>query len=571
MQQIIIKTLLFNFNTRFTLLVLFTLAFFLLSIGSAEHTSVTGKDEYFLALRTPLCMREQQVWLIPCLDGEPRLRKPPLLYWLTRASLEIFGPSLNSARLIAISFAAILILTIAMLSLELGYTINTALIAGFIALSYLSIAIGGRILEHDIPTATWSSLAFLWLLRWYHSKQTQYIILIAIFLTAGFLTKGPIVFIVCGAGMISLLINDLQARSWLRQHWIDIFNIVFITTILTAPWFIYVYLQYPTIGVKLLINEIQDREFPHLSLLPVYGLLLLALPWSFISLNIIFNYIINRELKTNTPSQCYNHTTTSSMLILWLGLTLLPFFFIRSFERYLFGSLVPLTLLLSTVTTIGNHREKIAARIGLFITLPAALLIQIIAIIINGTANWLLLTFPATIWFSYQWWQAYRIKYMALSAALLWTCIIGLVYPRLGINKIPLELLKTVHNQEIVFFNGPQPALLPALLGRSLVHVDATWRLPQYLQQPCAEFWLLSEEFEINNVLVGIKTLKLTAIEKGRFGILSSHVTWANMLRSGITITQLFDAVTNRKLSEIMPQVLLHRIRNPQCSKTSNT
>jgi 4-amino-4-deoxy-L-arabinose transferase-like glycosyltransferase len=80
----------------FSLLFLGALAFF--GLGIWEHTGVTGKDEYYLGLRTPMCMVEQEAWLVPCLDGEPRFQKPPFLYWLTAVSYETFGVSLISAQ-----------------------------------------------------------------------------------------------------------------------------------------------------------------------------------------------------------------------------------------------------------------------------------------------------------------------------------------------------------------------------------------------------------------------------------------------------------------------------------------
>ena len=74
--------------------------------GIQEATGLTGKDEFFLGLRTPMEMIEGDHWLVPFLDGAPRIRKPPLLYWLGRASYEIFGVSLASARLIVANFHA---------------------------------------------------------------------------------------------------------------------------------------------------------------------------------------------------------------------------------------------------------------------------------------------------------------------------------------------------------------------------------------------------------------------------------------------------------------------------------
>ena len=47
-----------------------------------SETSVTGQDEYWLSLRTPIETLERGTWFTPWVNGEPRLRKPSLLYFL---------------------------------------------------------------------------------------------------------------------------------------------------------------------------------------------------------------------------------------------------------------------------------------------------------------------------------------------------------------------------------------------------------------------------------------------------------------------------------------------------------
>jgi len=58
------------------------------------------------------------------------------------------------------------------------------------------------------------------------------------------------------------------------------------------------------------------------------GIVTLALPWSFVALHALWSH--RREAHAR-------------FLALWLGLSLLPFFFIHVFDRYLIGSLLPLT------------------------------------------------------------------------------------------------------------------------------------------------------------------------------------------------------------------------------------
>src|SRR6185436_712445 len=78
--------------------VIFALGVAILVPSIWSETSVTGTDEYWLSLRTPMEMKERGEWLTPWLNGEPRLRKPPLVYWAILLNYKLFGVNLVSAR-----------------------------------------------------------------------------------------------------------------------------------------------------------------------------------------------------------------------------------------------------------------------------------------------------------------------------------------------------------------------------------------------------------------------------------------------------------------------------------------
>jgi len=63
------------------------------------ETSITGQDEYWLSLRTPMETLERGEWFTPWVNGEPRLKKPPLLYWAILLTYKIFGINLFAARI----------------------------------------------------------------------------------------------------------------------------------------------------------------------------------------------------------------------------------------------------------------------------------------------------------------------------------------------------------------------------------------------------------------------------------------------------------------------------------------
>lgn len=538
---------------RLALAVLFLAVSALLAVGVGEHTGITGKDEYFLSLRTAMCMVEQEQWLVPCLDGAPRLKKPPMLYWLTRASHEAFGVSLGGARLVAVALAALLVLGTALIALELGGGLSRGLLAGLITASCVGISVNGRMLELDIPVAAFSTLTLYFLLRWYRRDQPAALVLSALFLAAGFLTKGPVAFVVCGGGGMALLVMDPRARAFLAAHRRSALGAALLFALLALPWFLYVNQLHPEHSARELTRELAARHFFQLSAVPLYGILMLILPWSPVLL------VRLGSIHRLTGAQ----RRRALMLALWLGLTLLPFFFIKTFERYLFGSLVPAALLLAQPGWSRSLRW--AARPGLLLTLLLTLPIFALAIWLGEPAPVLAPGIPVLGWFIVQWWRAEQRGAMALAALLVWSCTLGLAYPRLGINRVPPHVVERVGQRPAVFYHGPQPGLLPALLGRSLHHVDDRWHLPESLRESCKPFLLFAREEESAAALQGLERLGLEAAELERFGVFSSRVSWQNLARRGISRDDALEAVKNRDLDAIKPRVILYRVTDPEC------
>src|SRR5207302_3503656 len=77
----------------------FGLGILLLLPSVWSEASVTGQDEYWLSLRTPMEMLERGDWLTPWVNSKPRLQKPPLLYWAILFNYKMFGIHLLSARI----------------------------------------------------------------------------------------------------------------------------------------------------------------------------------------------------------------------------------------------------------------------------------------------------------------------------------------------------------------------------------------------------------------------------------------------------------------------------------------
>jgi len=432
------------------------LATLLLGLGIDAATGLTGKDEYLLGLRIPLEMMQGDHWWVPFIDGAPRLKKPPFLYWLGRASFEIFGPSLLAARGITVAFALLLLGCTAWLGKRLGGGDGrSGLLAAGVLLGISGLASESRRLMLDVPVAALSVAAFCCYLRWLDAKAARstgwpWQIACAALLCAALLTKGPIALVACGGGLLALWIVEQDSRRAPFRHWLAHLTTLILALALPAIWFLYVRRHYGAELVAAAADEFEARQLSHLSLDPAIGILTLALPWSFVALHALW-------AERRQPAVRF--------LGLWLALTLLPFFFIRSFERYLIGSLPAIALLAS----IGLQHGVPAWTRRLGSLLPA-LLAATLALLLW---RWHLPGWPwllaALLAFVVLWWlRAASVPALILSAAALWATGWGLAFPGLGVNALPPALVDLARTRPVILFAGPQPALLPILSGRPL-------------------------------------------------------------------------------------------------------
>ncbi len=187
---------------RTSFVILFVLAALILGLGISSPTGLTGKDEYLLGLRIPLEMMQDSRWWVPFIDGAPRLKKPPFIYWTARASYEAFGPSLAAARGVTISFSLLLLACVNWLGKRFTGSRQTGLIAAGVLLGMSGIESESRRLMLDVPVAALSAAAFCCYLRWLqpsplsplpeekrHSIEWPWLIASALCLSAALLTK----------------------------------------------------------------------------------------------------------------------------------------------------------------------------------------------------------------------------------------------------------------------------------------------------------------------------------------------------------------------------------------------
>ncbi len=191
----------------------------------------------------PKEMLDRGEWVVPTLQGEPYLDKPPLMYWLVKLSYGIFGISESSARLVpalAVHLTILVVYLIGRRSVGERAALWAALLLT-VAPGFLSVA---RLLLLDgllTLCVTLSVLCGFEAVRTGRLKLGWWIAS-AVASGLGFLTKGPIAEI--------LLFPPLVAHAWLAAStlavgWRNLALFFGVVLGLNVPWYVAIYFREP--------------------------------------------------------------------------------------------------------------------------------------------------------------------------------------------------------------------------------------------------------------------------------------------------------------------------------------
>ena len=545
-------------------LIIFVLAIAVLLPGISEITGITGKDEYLLGLRTPMHMIESGHGWLPWLDGEPRLKKPPLIYWLGKASYETFGISLFSGRIIGVFFAALLTVASSLIAWCLFRDRKVMLFAGLVILGSIGIMIDGRRLMLDIPVAALSALAILLLLYWFNYGRAVYMIGSGAFLGLAFLVKGPVAFFFYFSALLALLMISPAARLFLRRSWPAALAGLLSFFLIAAPWFVYVYLQYPDLLVSTFSSEVAERELLNFSVSPAFSLLLMALPWSPVAVAVMLRKQSPLPAIDNRLNEQFNR---KKFLIVWLLVSILPFFFFKSFSRYLYGCMIPLSLLVSLLMferdRLIEYRTWLRTGAGLSLLVGGLLVFFLI-----WFRGWQPLVIPAllfTLAFTLCWWGARNLLTMAVMSILFWLGIISMVYPALEINRIPDGVVEKIKGEYVVLFAGPQPAMLPIVAGVGMRDTSRLKTLPVEMRDNCKGILIFSPVKHFITARTQLDALNHSWTELGRYRVLSSRGSWLRISHEDATSEDWKRAFMNRDLDSLGTDIILVRSTAKQC------
>lgn len=444
-------------------LAFFALAALLLLPSVWSPCSITGQDEYYLSFRTVLEMQERGEWLTPYVNGAVRLQKPPLLYWLMRASFLAFGSNLFAARVWAVLFGAGMALFTAKLARRYRGG-GSGYLAGAFVLGAAGVMIDARRAMFDLPVGCLCTAAVYFSVTWHADGRLRRALLAGGLLAAASMTKGPVALWFYAAPLLAAACVRRGRANGPWWHWL-VASAAFFA--LALPWPLWAQSAHPEFW-DVMQAQAEQREFglppaerPLKLLAAAIGLIV---PWSVAVLAALLN-----ALRGKSPSD-----SPARWLTLWVLIGLLPFLFMKTFERYMIALVCPMaTLCALWLARCSDRTMRAHATIA---TCLAGLPVVVFALF----AAWFGLAYVAplaTLGLLLMTWKVARrdrpdLPLAATMTAALLSALLGLVYPSLGINALPPDLPKELQTAEVRTFARPQPGMLSIALGRSVQEFD---------------------------------------------------------------------------------------------------
>ncbi|UKJ08549.1 ArnT family glycosyltransferase [Solitalea lacus] len=280
-------------------------------------------------------------WVEPTLLDIHHFHKPPLTYWITTLSFQLFGVSSFAARFFLVVAYAVQVYLIFIISLSLFSQPKIAKYAALIYATLPIVLISVRTLTTDAYLNTFILLTIFGWIRFSQTQQTKYLWITAVAAALGFLTKGHAVFVVPFFAMIGMMKILPKPPLFKFQYLIAIAAF----TIISFSWFYLVTRSNNGLGQYFILKHMFDRYF-HAEVFsrsqPFYYYLLVfpmvTLPW--------FPFFIKNIFK-RTQQSFSDQKTVYNILVWWL---LIPFIVYSISSSKLTLYILPLSSGFSLVT-----------------------------------------------------------------------------------------------------------------------------------------------------------------------------------------------------------------------------
>ncbi|MEO6550429.1 MAG: glycosyltransferase family 39 protein [Ferruginibacter sp.] len=183
--------------------------------------------------------------------GYDYLDKPPMLFWLSSASMYVFGIHDWAYRLPSFLFSLLALYSTYRLAL-LFYKMEIALLSALV----LASCQGMFLIDHDVRTDTmlmgWVACSIWQLAEWFQFNKWKNLVLAAITISGGMMTKGPLALMIPVFAFAPHFIFKRNWKEFARWQYIPMLLII---GILLVPMSIGLYQQYDLHPGKMVVGK----------------------------------------------------------------------------------------------------------------------------------------------------------------------------------------------------------------------------------------------------------------------------------------------------------------------------
>jgi 4-amino-4-deoxy-L-arabinose transferase-like glycosyltransferase len=296
-------------------------------------------------------------WLLPTMNGELRIAKPPLPTWLAAVSATPLGfaaasPDLWSLRLPTVALALLGALATVFYARRLGLSESGALWAGLILMSSFLYARHARVATWDVPVHAFAMVSIAAFGETVARRHVGWAALTALAIAASFLSKWPQslgVMVLPWLAATALVSKPLVAA---RRR--DLLVIVVLGTAGCLAWPLYVYLHEPLRAASMLATEAESLVTRHVRPVWAYaGFPIYSGAWTLLSLAVLSSpflfksFFARREVKA----------TYWWLVLTFVMVSLVP----AKKDRYLIPLLFPMAILIAAWAEDATVRVSRAA------------------------------------------------------------------------------------------------------------------------------------------------------------------------------------------------------------------
>jgi 4-amino-4-deoxy-L-arabinose transferase-like glycosyltransferase len=283
-------------------------------------------------------------WMIPTMDGELRLEKPPLPTWIAAGIEKVLPDNIGAQRAMAGLAASMLVFFFYLFGRRLTESEDFAWISSLVLCTSYSVVLMGRTATWDIYCHAFMMGAIYFIYRTFKDRQHTWrsATMAGLFLGLSFMSKGPISFY---GLLLPFLILFLTMEGPMQKHRMGhLLLIIGLCLAISSWWYIYIYVFHSEV-TRSVIHKESSAWMGH-NVRPWYYY------WSFFLETGVWSLMMITALLFPVWMKKMRGQREYLFVLLWIALQLVLLSLMpEKKKRYLLPMLIPCSYLIGMVLT----------------------------------------------------------------------------------------------------------------------------------------------------------------------------------------------------------------------------